>query len=220
MTTRSMVSGFILGALLCVSFASPTKAALVFCAAPTYPPTIAEQQAYVNCQKQWLDEPKEEQEKRAEENRIYQERASALAPYSQFFDEVGVALSTTTSESKYKKWLKDLAEAQDEYSKEQKAKQQQQQELAEQEAVEKKRQEDEAQAKIKELEDRVKVLESRPATPVLLPPKAVEPSPIVASPTEQRVETDTDNATSTPPPQTPLKKDNWFTRIINWFLGK
>jgi len=83
------------------------------------------------------DEAKKEQEAKEV---IYNGRVNELSQYSDFFGKVGVSLTIDTSSEQYTKWLGELKEAKNDYIKEQ-----------------------ENQLKIKELEERINNLESKPA---------------------------------------------------------
>lgn len=120
---------------------------------------------------------------------------------------------------------------------EQKAEKQQQEKLINQEEIEKVNKENESQAKIKELEDRIKSLESQKQT--ITTPSANEKNSTIVYPTntinqklqtpikqEKPLENDrnTPNAVISPTienvTQKPQKKINLFRRIISWFKGK
>lgn len=99
--------------------------------------------------------------------KLYQERVKALAPYSVVFEEVGVKLTPSTSESQYNSWYERVVVAKASYDRLQEkitsqkiAEEQTQKELAEQAVAEKSRKEKEAENKIKELEKRVFDLEN------------------------------------------------------------
>ena len=58
-------------------------------------------------------------QEQTEKNRIYEERKSELASYSQFFEELGITLNIETTDYKYQQWLKQLKEKKKIYDKEQ-----------------------------------------------------------------------------------------------------
>ncbi len=205
------ISGFALGVIISFSFVSSVNAVLCLPVSSVY------------CQEK-LEESVLEQEKQAELNKIFQERLSILASYKQFFNEVGVNLSVTTSESEYQKWLNDLIELKADYDSEK----QKQKELAEKEAADKILEEAESRAKMKDLEERIKILESqKPVTPTvpvkkiyqsaetnISPVMQAEPDPIIENDYEVELFTVVESVT-----QSTLRV-HWFKRFINWFTRK
>lgn len=90
-------------------------------------------------QRQTEEQAEEEQRRAEEQERIYNERREELSAYKDFFEKVGVNLTAYTSTTQYEQWRMDLKEAESNYIKDQ-----------------------ENQQKIKELEERIRTLESKP----------------------------------------------------------
>lgn len=150
--------------------------------------------------------------------KVYKERKEELSQYSNFFDKVGVNLTLDTDEEQYNQWLKELKEAKVNYIKEQ-----------------------ENLQKIKELEERIKNLESKPIViekvithteiinthnkedvikPTINDSKIIKPvikkeetkKEIIEEKPYPTIET----TTTTEPPIIPTNK-SFFQRVFDWF---
>lgn len=148
----------------------------------------------------------------------YNERKEEIVFYSDFFKETGVNLTLDTSEEQYSQWLKELKQAEVDYIKEQ-----------------------ENQQKIKELEERINILESKPviiekiitpteiinthnkeevAKPIVNENKSVKPV-IKKEETkkeiiEEKPSTIIETTTTKETPIVPTDK-SFFQRVFSWF---
>ena len=184
----------------------------------------------------------EDQEIKNEENKIYQERLEVLTPFKDFFGDFDVELNTSTSESEYRRWLKELTKAKENYEDKIRKDKEQVEDLKRQEENEKVRRENEVNKRILELENKVNELELGKTTNIAVPEKiyiksdaekVLSPTKVVKENIETKLvekeqsqtiekETDSLNEISSviKTTQSEPKKITWFKRIINWFTGK
>jgi hypothetical protein len=150
--------------------------------------------------------------------KVYDKREQELLPRKDFFEVVGVNLTLDTEEEQYNQWIKELKEAKDDYFKEQ-----------------------ENQQKIKELEERINTLESKPiiVEKVIIPTEGINThnKEDVIKPTvndskivkpvikkeetkkeiiEEKPSTIIETTTTKETPIVPTDK-SFFQRVFNWF---
>ncbi|MDD4110584.1 MAG: hypothetical protein PHS54_03415 [Clostridia bacterium] len=150
--------------------------------------------------------------------KVYDKREQELLPCKDFFEVVGVNLTLDTEEEQYNQWIKELKEAKDDYFKEQ-----------------------ENQQKIKELEERINTLESKPiiVEKVIIPTEGINThnKEDVIKPTindnkiekpfikkeelkkeivEEKPSTIIETTTTTETPIIPTNK-SFFQRVFGWF---
>lgn len=155
----------------------------------------------------------EEERKKIEleaKQKIFDDRNDTLSEYKDFFEKIGVNLNIDTSSEQYDQWLRDLKEAKDDYIKEQENKQ-----------------------KIKELEERINTLESKPViinkvvestkeevkpvinTKIIKP--IVKEEPKKDSIQEEKISPVIENAITTTQASLVNTNKSIFRRIFEWF---
>jgi vacuolar-type H+-ATPase subunit I/STV1 len=142
--------------------------------------------------------------------KIFDNRNDTLSEYKDFFEKIGVNLTIDTSSGQYDQWLRELKEAKNDYIKDQ-----------------------ENEQKIKELEERINSLESKPViiNETLKPTKEIINNPVsnnkVVKPVikKEEVKEDTAKQNESPVIETPVQQEppvvhenkSIFRRIFNWF---